>query len=451
MKKISMIVAAMALVLGLSQCKKDQGPKVIEEPVEITLDVSANSGAKIDVNTESGAVSFEQDDQVLVASGGKYVGTLSCRGDKFKGQITGATTGQPLYFYFLANRVNTGAMTPGTTTSCTVDISDQTSGKLPVISSAASDQNFTGEGNYTAYFLNRAALVKFNVTTADETQVTVIRGMNNKVTVSFANVDEFAYSMLGKGEIKLPAGNGERWAILLPQPAKNGTTALTNNRFYGGGTTAVPQIKANGYLFDGINVDVTTPRLVDLGLSKKWAGWNVGAETPADYGNYYAWGETAPKDPTQYIDSTYHYYYPYDPYDPTTLPPYGFTLPADHDAATANWGEDWRMPTKAEFEELFTNTTRTYTTLYGHNGWLFTSKVEGNNNSIFFPAAGGYLAMANGTSSWSSGGSICYYWTNSFNFNATSYWFRGDQSTVQVTNYLRYDGASVRPVYIGAF
>jgi len=125
-------------------------------------------------------------------------------------------------------------------------------------------------------------------------------------------------------------------------------------------------------------------RAVDLGLSVKWASCNVGAEKPEDYGDYFAWGETKPK--SDYSWSTY-----FDTKDNgDSFTKYnnngGKTkLDPKDDAATANWGSNWRMPTKAEQDELSTNCTWTWTTQNGVKGYKVTGK---NGNSIFLPAAG---------------------------------------------------------------
>ena len=130
---------------------------------------------------------------------------------------------------------------------------------------------------------------------------------------------------------------------------------------------------------------------VDLGLSVKWATCNVGANKPEEYGDYFAWGETEPK--STYDWSTYKWSngdnanltkYCYDSW-------YGIVdnktvLDLSDDAARANWGGSWRMPTKAEQDELRENCTWTWTTQNGVNGYKVTSKKNGN--SIFLPAAG---------------------------------------------------------------
>ena len=113
---------------------------------------------------------------------------------------------------------------------------------------------------------------------------------------------------------------------------------------------------------------------VDLGLSVKWATCNVGADSPEDYGNYYAWGETETKDSYTSSNSVT---YEVDMDD--------IAGDAEYDAATANWGSSWRMPTYDEMEELIDSCTWTWTRQNDVNGYLVTGP---NANSIFLPAAG---------------------------------------------------------------
>ncbi len=134
---------------------------------------------------------------------------------------------------------------------------------------------------------------------------------------------------------------------------------------------------------------------VDLGLPSGtlWATCNVGATTPEGYGNYYAWGETTTK--STYNWSTYRYcngsestitkYCNNSNYGNNGFTDYLTTLQLSDDAARANWGGDWRIPTKAEWEELKDNTTVTWTTQNGVYGRKFTAS---NGNSLFLPAAG---------------------------------------------------------------
>lgn len=147
---------------------------------------------------------------------------------------------------------------------------------------------------------------------------------------------------------------------------------------------SMPTIICNDDLSDCIEA-------VDLGLSVKWATCNVGASSPEEYGDYFAWGETEPKE--VYDWSTYKWCEGTS----TTLTKYNTissdgtvdnktVLEPEDDAATANWGGAWRMPTDAEMTELREQCTWTWTTLNGVDGYKVTSKSNGN--SIFFPAAG---------------------------------------------------------------
>lgn len=113
---------------------------------------------------------------------------------------------------------------------------------------------------------------------------------------------------------------------------------------------------------------------VDLGLSVKWATCNVGASSPSDYGDYFAWGETSTK----------------SEYTTENSKTYGKTMGdiagnSSYDAVRANWGGSWRLPTMKELEELENKCIWTWITENGHSGYC----VQGpNGKSIFLPAAG---------------------------------------------------------------
>lgn len=122
---------------------------------------------------------------------------------------------------------------------------------------------------------------------------------------------------------------------------------------------------------------------IDLGLPSgtKWASWNVGAFSPEEYGGYYAWGETEEKE--DYTQSTYLYY-------DSIWQEYkniGENISGtEYDVARQKWGEDWRMPTKAEMEELKSECTWTW---IQYNNSVYGYRVVGpNGNKIFLPAAG---------------------------------------------------------------
>ena len=260
MKKTRIIVMALAFLVALTQCKKEQvTPANDSEGVAITLDIKSNGNTRVDVNTGTGAVTYQSGDVIYVASGGKFVGTLTHNGTRFAGTITDPTVGEPLHFYFLGNVTPAETLTAGTTQTCSVVISDQTE-RLPVIEYAPSDENYTaGMSNFSAFLLNKCALVKFNVTTSSEA-ATCVAGFNNKVTVNFTDA-LFTYSKVNGGNITLPSGSGERWAILLPQEAMEAGeagSAYSADGAYTGTRGAVPTVLDNGYLTVGIEVYVST-------------------------------------------------------------------------------------------------------------------------------------------------------------------------------------------------
>lgn len=261
MKKLGIIAMAFVLMLSMSQCKKENTTTSYDEgaKVPITLNVSGN-GSKAGIETWSGVVYFEYGDVLYVASNGVFVGTLSYNGSNFYGQITEPTEGQKLQFYFLGNVNPEETLSEGTSTSCSINISNQTA-KLPVISYAPSRENYEiGRTTYNATLLNKCALVKFDVTTLAAT-ATCIKGMNNKVEMDFAT-NSFEYTQEGEGVISLAGGSGERWAILLPQDAleegEEGST-FSYGGSYSGVRPEIPAIAENDYLTDGIAVEISNP------------------------------------------------------------------------------------------------------------------------------------------------------------------------------------------------
>lgn len=174
---------------------------------------------------------------------------------------------------------------------------------------------------------------------------------------------------------------------------------------------------------------------VDLGLPSglKWASYNVGATRPEEFGNYYAWGELEPK--------SY--------YDENNSSTYGQNVAdisgnSQYDVAAALWGDGWRMPTEADFEELMKECTWTHTKvddIYGNDveGQMVTGP---NGKSIFFPYAG-YMAWEYPMNPYKA-----YYWTSTpdgsnharriaFDYDAEDYLFLSDY---------KWYGCSVRPV-----
>lgn len=172
---------------------------------------------------------------------------------------------------------------------------------------------------------------------------------------------------------------------------------------------------------------------VDLGLPSglRWATCNVGAETPEDYGDYFAWGELTPKGTYNIDNSITH---GVDIEDISGNPQY--------DAATAIWGEEWCIPTLEECEELVRECEWQWVEENGVNGY----KVIGpNGDSIFLPAAG-YRTGSLLSNVRQFGG----YWSSTSNkgFDYCAYNFDFDNDNIDVFLSLRDYGQSIRPVKV---
>ena len=199
------------------------------------------------------------------------------------------------------------------------------------------------------------------------------------------------------------------------------------------------------------------PTLVDLGLSVKWASFNLGASKPSEYGGYYQWAGT------KYVsDTKIRLTWSNCPYHTGSNETLGWTkyntvesygtvdnktvLEAKDDAASVALGGKWRIPTDAEWSELrnSSNCSWTWTTIDGVKGYKVQSKKPGyTDNWIFLPAAGyrdsGYLFNV---------GSSGIYWSSSLATDRPyrAYGMLFDSGLVYGCISDRYNGQSVRPV-----
>lgn len=181
----------------------------------------------------------------------------------------------------------------------------------------------------------------------------------------------------------------------------------------------------------------THGRIIDLGLSVDWAGWNIGASKPEGYGAYYAWGEVSVK--RDYSLETYKYYDWYlESYDYIGTEISG----TKYDAASASWGDEWRMPTKNEVEELINECEWIRDEYNGVYGYYV---IGPNGNSIFLPFAGYYDGKDNYDE-----GHYGRYWVgqinNSQNDGAYFLSMASDYSKREVINWYRYHGFTIRAV-----
>ena len=185
---------------------------------------------------------------------------------------------------------------------------------------------------------------------------------------------------------------------------------------------------------------------IDLGLSVKWASYNVGATKPEEYGDYFAWGEVKSKKnyswkTYKYCKGSYSTLTKYNKKSDYGRVDYKTTIDEQDDVATVNWGGAWRMPTQEEYDELRIKCKWIWTVLNGKKGY---NVIGLNGNSIFLPAAG-YMYG----SSLLDAGSLGSYWSSSlytdyYPNSACNVFF--DSGGVNWYKFNRYDGLSVRPV-----
>lgn len=186
--------------------------------------------------------------------------------------------------------------------------------------------------------------------------------------------------------------------------------------------------------------DANHPHWIDLGLPSgtKWACCNVGASTPEQYGNYYAWGETQPKSVSDW--DTYQYYNGNLEYPDCYINIGSDIAGTQYDAATSNWGAPWRMPSRDQIKELVNTCSYTWSTQNGVKGGKFTGP---NGGTIFLPAAGFRWFSDLGDAR-----SLGAYWSSTLRESGPScaYDLHFNSGYADWGNSYRVYGLSVRPV-----
>ena len=255
-KKGTTLLLAALMLVGMTNCRKNTVDPIAQPAGSNKVAITLNLGGGAKAEVDPPHVNFETGDRILVAYDGKYVGYLEHNGSNFSGTIdaTGDNT-KPLYFYFLGNKADVSSLTEGSSTTCTVNISDQANyPHLPVISMAPSDETFDGPGTYTAHLLNKCSLMEFDVTSTS-TAAICITGMNNQVTVNFdpttVGTDEgFSYSKdteVGFMKLSGKDGDGKTYAIVLPQAELTTTGEAYTIDGYEGTRPALPALGTDEY------------------------------------------------------------------------------------------------------------------------------------------------------------------------------------------------------------
>ncbi|MBR6198170.1 MAG: fimbrillin family protein [Bacteroidaceae bacterium] len=333
-----------------------------------------------------------------------------------------------------------------------------------------------------------------NVTLSSGSSVFITKATMNASTGAIASVTKSSSVVLSLSNVSTTSANQklELYMAVLPTTTGDLTVkARTSANYDYTATLSSKTLKAGkAHLLTATLVAATFTgdgvenghAYVDLGLSVKWATMNVGASSPADYGNYYAWGETKAYNEADETNLTnYNYnskssyvktYYAYSTYkwcngSSDSMTKYGTvdnktTLDSEDDAASVNWGGKWRMPTHTEQLELVDNCYWVWTSSYNSTGKagyiIYKAKsssdkgqvvTSGNTPSssyslsdshIFLPAAGcrnGGLLWYAGSSGYYWSASVCDGYVRRFYFNSS----RFDRDS-----YGCWDGPSVRAV-----
>ena len=459
MKKVTLLIALAALVV-FAGCKKekDTAGTVLKASIE------QNKGeGRTSLNPANGAINWTAGDKILVNNGTSTV-TFTLTGG------AGTTEGTFVYngdYAFGANNVAVypeTATLSGNTVSLTLPAT-QTYNTTSVFGSGINPMLGTFTGPNDLRFTSLCGGLGLSLT-GDNVAITGIE-IESWVDTEKLNGAFEADCTVANPALAPTTGNAGTNKVML---SCNTTLTATPQDFYfvlpvgtlAGGFTMKVYNGGNDPIFtmpsqnSQLVVELNTVKklntlevevagggdehaYVDLGLPSGllWATCNVGADTPEAYGDYFAWGETTPK--STYNWSTYQYHNgsgltKYTGSDGLT------TLEPSDDAATANWGDGWRMPTKAEFQELYNNTTMTWTQQNGVNGRLFTAA---NGNSLFLPAAGYRYG-----SSLDDAGDLGHFWSSSLGtglpYSARSFYFSSDD--YDMGNGDRYVGHSVRAV-----
>ena len=278
MKKLSTIIMALALVLGMSQCKKQETPTTgnttpTNPGVHITVNVGENednggkgeNGERHNIAPAYGLFSFSSGDKLYVGHNGEFVGTLKFKNGFFDGTIypDASVTDQPLHFFFLGNSELKSDTIVNETTSLSISIADQ-SGNLPVLSYGASTKPYTGPNTtYSTTLKNKCALVRFDLQNQGDYEVT-LSNVPTLATVNFANPTAETAIVATEGQtngnITLYGEEGNtaiRWAILLP--GTNLSTGHGDLDITYSGNVNLAELAYNDYVNSGIGINNPLP------------------------------------------------------------------------------------------------------------------------------------------------------------------------------------------------
>ena len=467
------------MVLIFSSCKKDPVETNEGEKVRVSCTIPLNEGSKSDFTNlmTDGSVNWSDGwERVYVAIHGATPKIIELEGAAygtpstltFEGNITAglisAGTEYDIWYFGHSHRLSDpyyklvgDNMIEGNIATQSGDLSDL--GLCHIAKGSVMAETVGSEVvlNLEGTLQHQIAVAVLDLQDANELKGNAIIGTeysleyNSESGEYELNVKEDKYAT-----IDVQSRSGNSFVVLFPNEEEDTRLkCIKGDKTYA--TTFYGDIKANKVYFktgtDGTSQEPLTwtemqavngYEYVDLGLPSglKWATCNVGASSPEEYGDYFAWGETQPAPGFNYIESNCATY----GLSISELQSQGYidnegNLTSSHDAATANWGGSWRMPTKAELQELIDKCTWEWTMQNGVNGY----KVTGTNgNSLFLPGAGFYEGSSLGYVS------TGYYWSSTpdvsyFDYYAYCLYFYYGGEYVD-WYYNRIYGLTIRPI-----
>ena len=454
------LMMSSLVVMAYTSCSSSDDvidtPDPIVKTYTMTVDAQKGSNGTRALSLDGSTLNstWTKDDAVDVYKGENKIGTLTAQSTGANTSLKGTLSGDlnvndNLTLKYLSADYNSQDGTLTGTAKSIDKVCDYSVATVKVTSIAGGNISTTN-----ANFANQQAVIKFTLKNADGSALpsnpTAFTMSDGTSTVTLTSIPDATYTT-----------NGGTGVLYVAFPASGASATISLEATVGSDTYA---FEKTGIIFTnskyyGVTVKMkqaasapAEAEAVDLGLSVKWANMNVGATSETDYGKYYAWGAT-----TDNYSESKDYNWTNTPYytgngsthswSKYTSAPATLDVATD-DAARANWGGSWRMPTETEFQELLDNTTRSWQTNYkgvsGCNGYLFTSKKAGyTDKSIFLPAAG----YRNGSSLYFDG-SDGYYWSSTLYSDIVSsgrYLLFGS-GNAGVYNSNRYYGFTVRAV-----
>ena len=206
--------------------------------------IASRSATRSVFYSTTGVVEFSDSDVIYLASNGQFIGTLTCRGGLFSGDVVEPSTEDYLHVFFLGNR-NVGDLYPGDT-ECMVRINDQVN-ELPFICYGKSLTKYSDpDATYSCILQNQCGIVEVDLYHDTEEDV-ILKGVNSSALIDFSDPEHPVTARRAKGDIKMYAADKKtRYALLLPQDSTSEVTMTIGDKEY---AFKMPAIQAGNAYF----------------------------------------------------------------------------------------------------------------------------------------------------------------------------------------------------------